>query len=78
MVVLHKDLIMDFSWLIWFLVVVVFLSIGFWIMKALIMPVVPPGAQPIVWAIIGIALLIGLLIFVSSSSGFFHGGFHTR
>ena len=69
---------MDFSWLIWFLIVVVFLSISFWILKALIMPVVPPGAQPIVWAIIGIALLIGLLIFVSSSSGFFHGGFHTR
>jgi hypothetical protein len=65
---------MDFSWLIWFLVVVVVASIAFWIIKALIMPVVPAGAQAVVWAIIGIACLIGLLVFVGSSSGtgFFH------
>lgn len=65
---------MDFSWLIWFLVFVVVLSIAFWIIKALIMPVVPPGAQAVVWAIIGICLLIGLLIFVGSGTGFWHHG----
>lgn len=69
---------MDFSWLIWFLISVVVASIAFWIIKALIMPVVPAGAQPIVWAIIGIALLIGLLIF-ASGGGFHHGfSFNTR
>ena len=56
---------MDFSWLIWFLVFVVVASIAFWILKALIMPVVPAGAQPVVWAVIGICLLIALLIFFS-------------
>jgi hypothetical protein len=65
---------MDFSWLIWFLVAVVVLSIAFWILKALIMPVVPAAAQPVVWAIIGIALLIGLLVFIGSGSGFWHHG----
>lgn len=60
---------MDFSWLIWFLVFVVVASIAFWILKALIMPVVPAPAQPVVWAIIGIVLLIGLLIFVSGHAG---------
>jgi hypothetical protein len=64
---------MDFSWLIWFLVVVVVLSVGFWILKTLIMPVVPPAAQPVVWAIIGIALLIGLLVFVSGYGPWHHG-----
>jgi hypothetical protein len=65
---------MDFSWLIWFLVLVVVLSIAFWIIKALIMPVVPAGAQPVVWAIIGICLLIGLLVFIGSGTGFLHHG----
>jgi len=60
---------MDLSWLIWFLVLVVVLSIAFWIIKALIMPVVPAGAQPVVWAIIGICLLIGLLVFISGYGG---------
>jgi hypothetical protein len=64
---------MDFSWLIWFLVFVVVLSIAFWIIKALIMPVVPAGAQAVVWAIIGICLLIGLLVFFGSGTGFLHG-----
>jgi len=70
---------MDLSWLIWFLVVVVVLSIAFWIIKALIMPVVPAGAQPVVWAIIGICLLIGLLVFISQFGGgwFHHGYVHT-
>jgi len=66
---------MDFSWLIWFLIFVVVASIAFWIIKALIMPVVPAGAQPVVWAVIGICLLIGLLIFISSGTGFMHHGF---
>ena len=64
---------MDFSWLIWFLVFVVVLSIAFWIIKALIMPVVPAGAQAVVWAFIGICLLIGLLVFIGSGTGFLHG-----
>jgi hypothetical protein len=64
---------MDFSWIIWFLIVVVVLSIAFAIIKYLIMPVVPPPFQAVVWAIIGIALLIGLLIFVSQTSGIWHG-----
>ena len=63
---------MDFSWLIWFLVFVVVASIAFWIIKALIMPVVPAGAQPVVWAVIGICLLIALLIFFSGHAGFWH------
>jgi hypothetical protein len=63
---------MDFSWLIWFLVFVVVASVAFWIIKALIMPVVPPAAQPVVWAVIGICLLIGLLIFVSNGTGWWH------
>jgi ABC-type arginine/histidine transport system permease subunit len=62
---------MDFSWLIWFLVVVVILSVGFAIIKYLIMPVVPAPAQAVVWAIIGICLLIGLLVVVSGS-GYWH------
>jgi len=63
---------MDFSWLIWFLVFVVVASIAFWIIRALIMPVVPAGAQPVVWAIIGIALLIALLVFIGGNTGFWH------
>jgi hypothetical protein len=55
---------MDFSWLIQFLIVVVILSIAFAIVKYLVMPVVPAGAQAAVWAIIGIILLIALLYFV--------------
>ena len=60
---------MDLSWIIGFLILVVLLSIGFWIVKALIMPVVPPGAQPVVWAIIGIVLLIALLYFANGYWG---------
>ncbi len=57
---------------------VVVASIAYWIIKSLIMPVVPAGAQPVVWAIIGICLLIGLLIFFSGGAGFWHHGFNTR
>lgn len=63
---------MDLSWLIWFLVFVVVASIAFWIIKVLIMPVVPATMQAIVWAIIGIFLLIGLLVFFSGRAGLFH------
>jgi magnesium-transporting ATPase (P-type) len=63
---------MDLSWIIWFLVVVVVLAVAYWIIKALIMPVVPAGAQPVVWAVIGILLLIALLIIMSSMGGFGH------
>jgi hypothetical protein len=51
------------DWIIWFLVAVVVLSIAFAIVKYLIMPVVPPGAQPAVWAILGIIMLIVLIYF---------------
>jgi len=64
---------MDLTWLIWFLVVVVVASIAFLIIRSLIMPMVPEGARPAVWAIIGIVLLIGLLVFVSGGS--WHHGF---
>lgn len=67
---------MDFSWLIWFLVIVVVLSIAFAILKYLIMPVVPAGAQPAVWAIIGVCLLIALLIFASQFGGWHHSSLH--
>jgi hypothetical protein len=67
---------MDFAWLIWFLVVVVVASIAFAIVKYLIMPVVPAPAQAAVWAVIGICLLIALLVFVGSGSGFFRHSFH--
>jgi hypothetical protein len=53
------------DWIIWFLVAVVVLSIAFAIVKYLIMPVVPPGAQPAVWAILGIIMLIVLLYFAA-------------
>jgi hypothetical protein len=56
---------MDLSWIIGFLILVVVLSIAFWIIRSLIMPVVPAGAQPVVWAIIGIVLLIALLYAVN-------------
>jgi hypothetical protein len=69
---------MDFSWLIWFLVFVVVASIAFWIIRALIMPAVPAGAQPLVWAVIGICLLIGLLVFIGAGSGHFHLGNFSR
>lgn len=59
---------MDFSWIITFLIGVVVLSIAFAIVKYLIMPVVPAGAQPAVWAILGIILLIALLY--AASGGF--------
>jgi len=69
---------MDLSWLIWFLIFVVIAAVAFWIIKALIMPVVPAGAQPIVWAIIGIFLLIALLVFFSGHAGLWHGGALSR
>jgi hypothetical protein len=62
------------NWIISFLVIVVVLSVGFAIIKYLIMPVVPAPAQPVVWAIIGIALLIGLLIMFSQFGGNFGWG----
>jgi hypothetical protein len=52
---------MDLTWIVGFLILVVILSIAFWIIRALIMPVVPVSAQPVVWAVIGIVLLIALL-----------------
>jgi hypothetical protein len=64
---------MDFSWLIWFLLFVVVASIAFAIIKYLIMPAVSPAAQPYVWAIIGIFLLIALVLFIGNGTGFFHG-----
>ena len=67
---------MDFSWLIWFLVFVVVGSICFAIVKYLIMPAVAPPAQPHVWAVIGICLLIALLVFVGQGTGGFHHGFN--
>jgi beta-lactamase regulating signal transducer with metallopeptidase domain len=65
---------MDFSFLIWALLVIVVICIGFWILRTLIMPVVPAGLQPLIWAIIGIFLLIALLIFIGGygSHPFFH------
>ena len=60
---------MDFSWIIWFLVVVVVLCVAFAILKYLIMPVVPAAMQAFVWAIIGVCLLIMLLYFVGSHFG---------
>jgi len=69
---------MDLSWLVWFLVFVVVASVAFAIIKYLIMPVVPAAAQPVVWAIIGIFLLIGLLIFFSGHAGLWHGGALSR
>lgn len=54
------------EWIIYFLVAVVVLSIGFAILKYLIMPVVPAAAQTAVWAIVGILMLIVLLYFASS------------
>jgi 4-amino-4-deoxy-L-arabinose transferase-like glycosyltransferase len=69
---------MDLSWLVWFLVIVVVLSIAYWIIKALIMPVVPAPAQAMVWAIIGICLLIALIIFIGQGSGYWHHGLSTH
>ena len=63
---------MDFSWLIGFLIFVVVAAIAFWILRAFIMPGVPADAQPVVWAIIGIFLLIGLLVFFSGHFGGLH------
>jgi hypothetical protein len=54
---------MDLSWLVSFLILVVILSVGYVILKYLIMPVVPAAAQPIVWAVIGLILLIALILF---------------
>jgi hypothetical protein len=67
---------MDLTWLIGFLILVVVLSIAFWIVKSLIMPVVPPGAQAVVWAIIGIVLLIALLYAANGYWGHAHLGPH--
>ncbi len=58
---------MDLSWIVWFLVAVVILSIAFAIVKYLIMPVVPPGAQNAVWAILGIIMLIALAYFAADA-----------
>jgi len=62
----------DLTWLLWFLVAVVALAIAYWIVRTLIMPVVPPGAQPAVWAIIGLVLLFILIAFVTGHFGGFH------
>ena len=69
---------MDLSWLIYLLIFLLVLAGAFAIIKYLIMPALPAPWQPFVWAIIGIALLIALLIFVSGG-GFHHGfSFSTR
>jgi hypothetical protein len=69
---------MDFSLIIWILVVAVVLSIAFAVIKFLIMPAIAPGAQVYVWAILGVLILIGLL-YVISNGGFVHGhGFSFR
>jgi len=60
---------MDFSWLIWLLVVVLVLALGYVIIKHLIMPAIPAPMQVWVWAIIGVGLLIALLIFVGGHWG---------
>ena len=60
---------MDLSWLITFLIVVVVLSIAYAIVRYLIMPVVPAGAQAAVWAIIGLILLVALIYVVSGPLG---------
>ena len=62
---------MDFSWIIWLLIFVLVLSLGFAIIKYLIMPAVAPKIQVWVWAIIGVVLLIMLLYFASQYVG--HG-----
>jgi hypothetical protein len=65
---------MDFSWLIYLLIFLLVLAGAFAIIKFLIMPALPAPWQPFIWAIIGIALLIALLVFVGSGgSGFLHG-----
>jgi hypothetical protein len=55
----------DLMWIVWFLVVVVVFSVAYWIIRTLIMPVVPAGIQPVVWAIIGLVLLVSLVFFVA-------------
>lgn len=58
-------------WLIWFVIAIIVLAGAYWILKNLIMPVVPAGAQPFVWAIIGVVLLILLLYFFTSGHAVF-------
>jgi hypothetical protein len=60
---------MDFSWIITFLIWVIVGSIGFAIVKYLIMPAVAAALQPYVWAVLGIILLIALVIFASGYLG---------
>ena len=62
---------MDFSWIIWLLIVALVLSIGFAIIKYLIMPAIAPAMQVWVWAVIGVVCLIILLYFASQFMG--HG-----
>jgi hypothetical protein len=70
---------MDMNWIIGFLIFIVVASAAFCIIRWLIMPAVPAPAQPFVWAVIGILLLIGLLIFFSGSgTAFFHHGYTGR
>lgn len=61
------------EWIITFLIAVVVLSIAYAIVKYLIMPVVPPGAQAAVWAILGIIMLIALLYFAGGPMMGKHG-----
>jgi hypothetical protein len=62
---------MDFNWIIYLLIIVLVLSLGFAIIKYLIMPAVAPAIQVWVWAIIGVVLLIMVLYFASQYMG--HG-----
>jgi hypothetical protein len=65
---------MDLSWLISFLIFVVIISAVIAIIKYFIMPVVPAPLAPLVWALIGILILIGLLMYFSGYGGFYHHG----
>lgn len=54
---------MDLSWIVWFLVWVLIAAAAYFIIAKFIMPAVPGGAQPFVWAVLGILLLIALIAF---------------
>jgi steroid 5-alpha reductase family enzyme len=54
---------MDLTWVVWFLVWVLVAVAAYLIIAKLIMPAVPAGAQPFVWAVLGIVILIALITF---------------
>jgi uncharacterized membrane protein len=65
---------MDFMWIVWFLVVVLLIGLGYVIISRLVMPAIPATMQVWVWAVIGIVLLIMLVYFASQFMG--GGHFH--